>query len=93
MVGSGIYCIDPNHCIGERFSRHSVIMICNKCKRRVRDDVESKLKHIAKVHPDILLVRAVNAMFNPETTFEIGRMFGEVVKTKIKDYGQIREDN
>ena len=66
-------------------------MTCQKCKRRVKDTLESKMKHIATYHPDILLVRAIHALFNPETAFELGRMFGETVRRElVKTYAKIQ---
>jgi hypothetical protein len=63
-------------------------MKCQKCKRRVADTLEAKMVHIAKNHPDILLVRAIHALFNPDTAFELGKMFGDHVKREFnKTYG------
>jgi hypothetical protein len=66
-------------------------MTCEKCGRRVKNSLESKMVHIAKHHPDILLVRAVQSLFNPQISEAAGMALGDAFKRELnkRRYGSI----
>jgi hypothetical protein len=54
-------------------------MKCNECNRRVKDTPEAKMKHIAKYHP----VHVIQKLINPESAFQLGSLFGTMVRERI----------
>lgn len=53
---------------------------CAACGRRVTDDAKSRLKHIAKFHPERLAPIISGLILNPERARDMGRTLGEYLK-------------
>jgi len=66
-------------------------MKCNSCNRKVKDSIESKMKHIIKYHPFALLPRIFSS---EESLIQIGAFFGNIAKQAFhKAYGKTIENH
>ena len=57
---------------------------CEKCGVRVRDNFQSKWRHLTRFHPDVVASRILPLLADPERFTQIGRKAGEFVQNAVR---------